>query len=181
MTGRDHPAERAVLFTRRLILREFERGDAPEVCAMSREPAMKTWLPDQVYADDSAAREVLARLRAQYAEPDPRRAPYVLGICLGASGELIGHAGLSPVAGEVEIGYAVEASRRGEGYAAEAVEAFSEWGMRRFGLRRVLGIAASENVPSWKVLERAGFELVGEAEGVLHGRTGLVRTYERRP
>jgi hypothetical protein len=56
MTGRSRPAEPAVLLTRRHSLRGFEPGDAPKVCAMSGEPVMKAWRPDQVCADESAER-----------------------------------------------------------------------------------------------------------------------------
>ncbi len=67
---------------------------------------------------------------------------------------------------------------RVEGLASQAVRAMSEWALTRFGLPRILGVVATDNAASCKVLENAGFELIGESMGKLHGRCGLVRTYE---
>jgi RimJ/RimL family protein N-acetyltransferase len=61
------------------------------------------------------------------------------------------------------------------------VAAMSRWGLRRFGLPLILGIVAADNVASCRVLQRAGYELAQETEGSLHGRQGLVRTYQRKP
>jgi RimJ/RimL family protein N-acetyltransferase len=90
----------------------------------------------------------------------------------------VGHVGLSPLRESVEVGYAIEEQRQGKGLASRAVVAMSEWGLRRFELTHILGIVAADNLASWRVLERAGYELVQEVEGDLHGRHGLIRTYQ---
>jgi ribosomal-protein-alanine N-acetyltransferase len=163
-----------------LLLRYFVPEDAPKVFRMSRESGMKTWIPDQVYADEQTAREVLDYLIVQYRSPKaPVQAPYVLGICLREPVELIGHVGLSPLNGQVEIGYAVEEKHQGHGLASAAVTAMSEWGLQYFGLSHILGIVHHDNAASCRVLERAGFALVDETARQLHGRDGLVRTYRK--
>lgn len=163
-----------------LALRYFAPEDAPKVFRMSRESGMKTWIPDQVYPDEQTARGVLDHLIAQYRNPQaPVQAPYVLGICLREPAALIGHVGLSPLAGGVEIGYAIEDSHQGRGLASAAVSAMSDWGLRYFGLTQILGIVHQANVASCKVLEHAGFILAAETAGQLHGRDGLVRTYRK--
>jgi RimJ/RimL family protein N-acetyltransferase len=164
--------------TSSLTLRLFVPEDAPKVFAMSREPGIRTWLPDQVYADVQSALEVLRSLITQCRDPGtPALGPYVLGICLTKSSELIGHVGLSPLTGEVEVGCAIEQRFQSRGFATEAIKALSEWGMLRFGLAHVLGIVATDNIASCRVLERAGFHFVDESMRSLHGRTRLVRTY----
>ena len=51
---------------------------------------MRSWLPDQAYADEARAQEVLRSLSSRYGpSADPRSAPYVLAVCLSASGEVI--------------------------------------------------------------------------------------------
>jgi ribosomal-protein-alanine N-acetyltransferase len=163
-----------------LTMRRFVLEDTPKVLAMSQESGMRAWLPDQVYESERAALDVLRYLIAQYRDPGtPARAPYVLGICLTSSLELIGHVGLSPLHEQVEVGYAVESRYQGRGFASEAVRTVSEWGMQRFDLLRVLGIVTSDNTASCKVLQHAGFDLVDESMGSLHGRSGLVRTYQK--
>jgi len=168
------------LETRSLILRQFSPSDTPKVFAMSLESGMRQWIPDQVYDSEETASEVLDYLIGQYSSPDvPAQAPYVLGVCLKDSGELIGHVGLSPAEGQIEIGYATELKYQGKGYATEAVAAMSDLGLAAFNLPSILGIVASENAGSCKVLERAGFELAGESLRPMHGETRLVKTYQK--
>lgn len=145
--------------TPRLVLRRFAAADAGKVFRMSREDSLRAWIPDQVYRDEAHAAAVLAFLISQYDDPgDPRVGPYVLGVELRQSGELIGHVGFSPFHGEVEVGYAIEKAHQGRGLAAEAVRAACEWALREFRLPAVLGVAAARNVASQGVLRRAGFE-----------------------
>lgn len=55
----------------------------------------------------------------------------------------------------------------------------SEWALPRFVLPKVIGIVAADNSASWKVLQHAGYDFVAESVGRLHGRSGLVRTYQK--
>ncbi len=145
--------------TEALVLRPFELGDAAAVYAQSNEPASRQWLPSQVQTDEVEARELLKLLIEQYAAPaDPRRGPYVLAVDHRSDGTLIGHVGLSPFEGDVEIGFAVAEAYQRQGLAVEAVIAACRWAFGRFGLPRILAIAAQSNHGSRKVLARAGFE-----------------------
>ena len=166
--------------TSSLTLRIFVPEDAQKAFAMSQESGMRTWLSDQVHEDEQSALEVLRNLITQCRDPGtPALGPYVPGICLARSSELIGHVGLSPLSGQVEVGCAIEHRFQGRGFATEAIKAMSQWGMQRFGLAHVLGIVATENIASCRVLERAGFALIDESMRSLHGQTRLVRTYRR--
>lgn len=170
------------IISRTVLLRHFVLEDALKAFAMSQEAGMRKWLPDQVYESEVQATGVLRRLMEQCRHPgNPRLAPYVLGVCIHGSRELIGHVGLSPLGEEVEIGYAIEEGRQHKGLATESVRAMSEWALTRFALPRILGIVAAENAASCKVLQNAGFQLAGESMRTLHGRSGLVRTYRREP
>ena len=173
---------RPPITTTSLTLRAFVPEDAPKVFAMSQEIGIREWLSDQVYEDVQTALAVLRHLIARSRDPGtPVLGPYVLGVCLTRSSELIGHVGVSPMRGQVEVGYAIEERFQGSGFATEAVVAMSEWGLRSFGLAQVLGVAASENIASCRVLERAGFAFIDESMRGLHGRTRLVKTYGKRP
>jgi RimJ/RimL family protein N-acetyltransferase len=174
VSAKTPPASRSV------VLRQFVLADVPKVYAMSREIGLRNWIPDQVYESEAQAREVLEYLIEKYDDPgSPMHAPYVLAVCLRNTLELVGHVGLSPLRGEVEVGYAIEEKHQGRGLASEAVRAMVDWALPRFDLPRVLGIVATDNVASCRVLERAGFTLAREAAGSLHGRPGLIRTYHR--
>lgn len=146
------------LTTSRLSLRPFVPGDVGKLFAMSIEASMRRWIPDQVYRDEQHAEQVLRALVSHTTiGPDPRVRPYVLGIEHLETGALIGHVGLSPARGSVEIGYAIEEQLQGKGFATEAVSAASAWGLRELGLPEVLGFVAPDNVASCRVLEKAGF------------------------
>ena len=166
--------------TPKVELRRFVPDDARRLLVLSHERGMREWLPDQVYADLAQAEGVVRYLLAQADHPDaPRGAPLVLGVARRDSGELIGHVGLSPAHGEVEIGYAIAEAHQGHGFATETVRAMTEWGLARFGLAGVLGIVAADNVASCRVLEKAGYVCTDEASRSLHGVVRLVRTYRR--
>ena len=86
------PIARPPITTTSLTLRTFVPEDAPKVFAMSQEIGIRTWLSDQVYEDAHTALEVLRYLIAKCRDPGrPALGPYVLGICLTRSSELIGH------------------------------------------------------------------------------------------
>jgi RimJ/RimL family protein N-acetyltransferase len=141
-----------------LILRRFMPEDVAKVFQMSREDGMRAWLPSQVYRDEAHAASVLASLIAQYGAPgDPRHGPYVLGVEVMSSGELVGHVGFSPLGGDVEVGFAVESAHQRMGIATEAVRAASEWATGAFAIATILGVTAARNVASQGVLLRAGF------------------------
>jgi [ribosomal protein S5]-alanine N-acetyltransferase len=150
-----------VISTSRLLLRPFTPADVPKVFAMGDEPGMRRWIPDQVYRDQHHAEQVVRALIAHTEKPpDPRTRPYVLGIELDNT--LIGHVGLSAARGSVEIGYAIEQRLHGHGFATEAVTAMSQWALAELALPEVLGIVAVDNVPSCRVLEKAGYVRSGE-------------------
>lgn len=164
-----------------LVLRQFVSEDASKLLAMSQEPGIRKWIPDQVYQDEPAALAVLRYLIVQYqGSGAPVHAPYVLGIYLKDSSELIGHVGLSPVEVQVEVGYAIEEKYQGKGYASQAVSAMCVWGMQRFDLSHVLGIVAGDNVASCKVLLHSGFTIASECSGVIHGWRGIIKTYQKK-
>ena len=56
-----------------------------------------------------------------------------------------------------EVGYWLGAGARGEGHATRAVRLICRWGFRALGLERVDLLAATGNVASQRVAERAGF------------------------
>ena len=65
-------------------------------------------------------------------------------------------------AGEVEIGYGVAATRRGRGYATEAVKGLISLAAADPRVRALTAQTAAANVASQGVLSRNGFTRVGE-------------------
>lgn len=57
----------------------------------------------------------------------------------------------------VEIGYDLVAGARGHGYATEALRTLSGWALARDDVDTVIATIEPDNVPSQRVVERAGF------------------------
>jgi len=156
--------------------------DVVKVFQMSQEDGMRKWIPDQVYKDESHAKDVINFLCSQYSNKSaPQEKPYVLGVELKKTHELIGHVGLSQTDDGVEIGYAIEDKHQEKGYATEAVSAISDWAFANLNLPAILGIVASENKGSFKVLEKSKFKLVEEKERQYLGKNRLCRIYKKTP
>lgn len=168
-----------VVRTPSLVLRRFRLSDARRILDLSREASLKKRIPDQVYRNEREAADVLRFFIAQYAAAAPRSAPFVLAVCVAESGELVGHLGCSPLDDEVEIGYAIAMAHQGRGLATECVSAAPPRAIAAFGLPSIVGVVATDNVASCKVLERSGFKLESEGERALHGRVQLTRQYRR--
>ncbi|HXZ99120.1 MAG TPA: GNAT family N-acetyltransferase [Candidatus Binatia bacterium] len=73
----------------------------------------------------------------------------------------IGFKGPPDPCGSVEIGYAVNRSLRGLGYASEMSAALTGWALQQPGVRRVTAQCREDNTASIRVLEKAGFARVG--------------------
>ena len=167
-----------VVRTNALFLRHLRLDDTARIFRLSQEQGMRAWLPDQVYADEAEAFQVLRFLSSQYGpSANPCNTPYVLAVCLAASGEIIGHVGFSPCEYGVEVGYAIGEAHQNRGYAKQALFAASTWALSRFSLPFVHAIVAAENVGSCKVLESCGFQMLSAFRRKLHGAECAVRIY----
>lgn len=87
-----------------------------------------------------------------------------------------------PTDDKAELGYELSAARQGRGLMSEAVNAVLAYGFGTIDLSAVEAAVHPENVASVKVLNRAGFTLVGTFEDTsLTGETVEMLIYEKRP
>jgi RimJ/RimL family protein N-acetyltransferase len=90
-----------------------------------------------------------------------------------ASGEVIGRVGLMlhpdwPLDGpKVEVGWTLQRSAWGHGYATEGARASLELGFRELGLPQIFSMTRPDNTRSRAVMERCGLTQRGELE--FHG------------
>lgn len=75
-----------------------------------------------------------------------------------------GFFGLPDEYGDVEIGYSVEDQYQGKGYATEIVDALVKIAANDKRVKRVIARTSDNNKASVKVLEKAGFRIVGPVE-----------------
>jgi ribosomal-protein-alanine N-acetyltransferase len=76
--------------------------------------------------------------------------------------QVIGRCGLTyhENSGDVEIGYGLTSTYWGKGLATEVARAIVRYGFETAKLNEIVGVAATENIASWRVLERVGFVFV---------------------
>ncbi|MER7839742.1 GNAT family N-acetyltransferase [Streptomyces sp. NPDC096040] len=165
-TCRRQVAERptAVLETDRLRLREVLPAEAPDL--REGRPAGLDWLGGTPGEGSQEAAGLLAGAHAA-GRHRPGWGMYVLvrledGLVVGGMGF---HG--PPDDGSVEIGFDLHPDARGRGYATEALAGLAHWALHQPGVDTVLATTTPDNLPSRRVMERAGFARRPDREGVL--------------
>lgn len=79
----------------------------------------------------------------------------------------IGFAGYPDENGETEIGYMLDQQHQGSGYAAEALETIVNWAFTNKDVGVVNAHTPVDNMPSRKLLEKAGFSELEIEEGLV--------------
>jgi RimJ/RimL family protein N-acetyltransferase len=82
-----------------------------------------------------------------------------------------------PVDGVVEVGYGINPSYRNRGYATEMVRALTDWALAQPTVSRVVAECRPDNVGSIRVLEKTGFERIGQR---FDEEDGVLIVWERR-
>jgi RimJ/RimL family protein N-acetyltransferase len=159
----------AVLTTGRLTLRPLREADQPAIVAAACDPLTQAWLPLPFPYEARHARWFVTEF-----------APAVLAAGNGIvraiemDGELAGCIDFKRTdwaARTTETGYWAVPSFRGRGILTEATAALARWALTDVGLVRVELRAATGNIASQRVAEKAGFQREGVARsaGYTHG------------
>lgn len=160
------------------------RSDDDAALAVALRPLRRADL-DQVFEWE---RDATAIALAAFTRSDPSdraafdahmervmKSPDVLNLAIEVGGELVGTIAAFSIEGDREVSYWVDPARWGRGIATRALEALLDEEATRPLHARV----AVHNVGSQRVLERAGFAVVGEerswADGI--GRAVVERIY----
>lgn len=62
--------------------------------------------------------------------------------------------------GSAEMGWCLAKSAQGNGYAVESARALVEWARENLGVKKFIAHCDSENIPSWKTMEKLGMKRV---------------------
>ena len=146
-----------VLETERLTLRWLTAEDAPFILTLLNDPGWLRFIGDRGVRNVEDAREYILN------GPAAMTKRLGFGLYLTArktDDELLGICGLIKREGldDVDIGFAFLPQFCGVGYAVEAAIAVLGLGKSKFGLNRIVGITAADNVTSIKLLEKIGMK-----------------------
>ena len=145
-----------ILETERLSLRKFILDDAEFILTLLNEPAFLRYIGDKkVRSLDDARQYLLNGPVASY----ERHGFGLLLVELKATQTPIGMCGLLKRAElpDPDIGFALLAAYRGQGFAFEAAEAVLQDAGDRLDLQRILAITTLDNDASIDLLKRLGF------------------------
>ena len=148
------------ILTKRLRLLQLDAAQARNLLA-GRPDAERPWISG--YPIDGTLVAAEAFLRTVDAGIDP--GPYgIYQLVRQADSMVVGDIGFHAPpdsGGTVTVGYGLAAPARGNGYATEALQAIIGWALGQPQVRRVEADTAHANIPSQRVMERAGMRLIG--------------------
>ena len=126
----------------------------------------RRFVPDEVFETLEIATEVVNDLIESYSNPD---GPFVYAVIRNEDSANIGYVQLVQIEEGWEIGYHIAKKYNGNGYATKAVELFLEYLKQRADIKTIYGVALADNFASRRVLEKNGFKLYFEGEGMYQG------------
>lgn len=138
------------------LLRPWGEPDVSRLVALCHDEAIVRWTRVPTAYGVASARAWVAESRALVSEGIS--APFA--IVSGVNGELLGSISLMRFTWEErrgEVGYLLGREARGHGHATRAVRTICAWGFAALGLERIELYAATGNISSQRVAERAGF------------------------
>ena len=126
----------------------------------------RRFVPDEVFETVEDAQEVVDQLIENY---DSEDGPFVYAIIRKEDNENIGYVQLVKIKEGWEIGYHIAKEFTGSGYATEAVNAFLNYLKDSKGVKEIYGVTLADNLASRRVLEKCGFKLIFEGQGIYQG------------
>lgn len=150
-----------VIQTKRLRLRDFEKGDWKSVHDYASDPEVVRYVDFGPNTEEESKNFIQRTLAHQKEQP---RNNFSLAIVLKAKNALIGGCGIyvsNPDNREGYIGYVLNRNFWGQGYATETARALVEFGFNQLKLHRIFATCDPQNVASAHVLEKIGMQLEG--------------------
>ena len=144
------------LHTARLRLRPFTSEDADALFALHSNAYVLRYWDSPAWSEPALAERFIARCRQIAEEGSGAR----LAIERGSDKAFLGWCGLTrwnPDYRSASLGYCLDDSAWGHGYATEAARALLQWAFDTLDLNRVQAEADTRNAASARVLEKLGF------------------------
>ncbi len=148
-----------------------------DVYKNSQDDNNRKYVPDEVFDSLEEASEVVNQIINSY---DSEEGPFVYAVIRKKDSANLGYVQLVKIEEGWEIGYHIAEIYTGSGYATEAVNLFLNYIKKNTSLKQIIGIALAANKASRRVLEKCGFELIYEGNGLYQGRKRkIIKTIKR--
>ncbi len=155
------------IVTERLVLRRYTRDDIPDVLGLASDPSFARLISKNIPATEEEIRKYID-LQISY-QPFEKDKVFELAVERKEDGKVIGLLGMirrDPEQGEIGWGLGVE--YRSQGYATEAARALMEYGFHSLGLHRIYADTSTDNLPSWRIMERLGMRREALLRGAIY-------------
>lgn len=137
-----------------------------DVYLNSQDEDNRRFVPDEVFDSLEETKEVVNHIIASYDSVD---GPFIYAVIRKKDNANIGYVQLVKIEEGWEIGYHIAKIYTGHGYATEAVKLFLDYIRNNMDIKQVYGIALFDNKASRRVLEKCGFKLIYEGDGIYQG------------
>jgi ribosomal-protein-alanine N-acetyltransferase len=171
-------SEPPVLETARLKLRAMRATDAEDMFEYAKEPEVTRYLLWRAHETQGYTRDYLRYVESRYAVGDF----YDFAIVEREGGKMIGTCGftrIDTVNNVGEIGYVLNPSYAGRGYATEAAREMMRYGFEELGLHRIEARYMKGNEASVRVMEKLGMSFEGYSADSMYvkGEYKTIGTY----
>ena len=145
--------------TQRLLIRDVRTEDAIAFVQMAADGSL-----NDCGLDHNCSRwitEWVTEAKSFAVRDDPDNDYLAYTITLKDETTVVGSVGCSYYEDLQEKGitYFIGAQYRNHGYAAEAAKAYTEYFLEHYHAKQLIATVRDTNIPSWKVIEKAGFTL----------------------
>ena len=165
---------KTIIESNRLSITKMDTSMYYDVYRNSLDEDNKKFVPDEVFDTLEEASEVVDFIIKSYESKD---GPFVYAVIRKEDNVNIGYVQLIKIDIGWEIGYHIAKAFTGNGYATEAVNIYLEYLKDNSDLNEIYGIALASNKASRRVLEKCGFKLIYEGNGIYQGkRRKIIRT-----
>ena len=155
------------IVTERLVIRKYTLDDVPDVLEFASHPSVARIIFKDVQVTEEAVRKYID-LQISY-QPFERDKVFELAIERKEDGKVIGFLGfICQNHRQGEMGWGLGVEHRGLGYATEAARAVMGYGFESLGLHRIHADTSTDNLASWRIMERLGMRREGLLRGVAY-------------
>ena len=148
------------IVTERLVIRRYTHDDIPDVLEFASHPSVARIIFRDVQVTEEEVRKYVD-LQNSY-QPFEKDRVFELAVERKEDGKVIGFLGfICQDHRQGEMGWGLGVAHRGQGYATEAARAVMDYGFNSLGLHRIHADTGTDNVASWRIMERLGMKREG--------------------